>query len=156
MSIGIEFVFGYRGYDCRDNLFFIHESGLMIYHVAALAIVYNKETKMQTFYNHHTDDILCLSLHPIKNFAATGQVGRDPAIHVWDIDKMNTLSILKGEHTRGVCSLNFSSDGKKLASVGIDDNHLIVVWDQCWPAPVWSPQRVHSGEGLPTPVSNFF
>ncbi len=84
---------------------------------------------MQTFYNQHTDDILCLSLHPIKNFAATGQVGRDPAIHVWDIDKMNTLSILKGEHTRGVSSLNFSSDGKKLASVGIDDNHLICVWD---------------------------
>lgn len=84
----------------------------MIYHVAALAIVYNKETLVQKYYNSHTDDILCLSLHPIKSFCATGQVGRDPAIHVWDIDSMKTLSILKGEHSRGVSSLSFSSKSK--------------------------------------------
>ena len=40
VSLGIEFVFGYRGYDCRDNLFFIHETGESVYHVAALGIVY--------------------------------------------------------------------------------------------------------------------
>ena len=64
----------YRGYDCRDNLFFIHESGEMVYHVAAFGIVYNKETQVQRFYDQHTDDILSLCLHPIKNFVATGQV----------------------------------------------------------------------------------
>lgn len=64
----------YRGYDCRDNLFYIHESGEIVYHVAALGIVYNKETHVQKFYDQHTDDILCLCLHPIKNFVATGQV----------------------------------------------------------------------------------
>jgi microtubule-associated protein-like 6 len=56
-------------------------------------------------------------------------VGRDPPVHVWDIETMKTLSILKGEHERGICSLGFSSDGKKLASVGLDDNHSICVWD---------------------------
>ena len=125
----LEFVFGYRGYDCRDNLFFIHESGEIVYHVAALGIVFNKESHTQKFYDKHTDDILALSLHPIRNFVATGQIGRDPPIHVWDIETMKTLSILKGEHERGICSLSFSSDGKKLASVGLDDNHCICVWD---------------------------
>ena len=42
---------------------------------------------------------------------------------------MKTLSILKNGHERGICSLSFSSDGKKLASVGLDDNHCICVWD---------------------------
>ena len=74
VSLGLEFVFGYRGYDCRDNLFFIHESGEMVYHVAALGIVYNKDTKVQKFYDQHTDDILSLCLHPLKNYVATGQV----------------------------------------------------------------------------------
>lgn len=128
VSLGLEFVFGYRGYDCRDNLFFIHESGEIVYHVAALGIVYNKQTGVQRFYNMHTDDILCLSLHPFKSYAATGQIGRDPSIHIWDVESMKTLSILKGGHFRGVCSLSFSSDGKKLASVGLDDNHSICVW----------------------------
>lgn len=139
-SISIKHVIGYRGYDCRDNLFFLKGQDEIIYHVAALGIVYNRETNTQRFYNGHSDDILCLCLHPNKEYdskdakkrkilAATGQIGRDPEIHVWDAVSMNTESILKGEHFRGVCALSFSSDGKKLASVGLDDNHSICVWD---------------------------
>ena len=36
------------------------------------------------------------------------QVGRDPTIHVWDAESMKTLSILKGNHQRGVCAVDFS------------------------------------------------
>ena len=56
-------------------------------------------------------------------------MGRDPTIHVWDAETLKTASILKGQHQRGVCACDFSSDGKRLASVGLDDNHTIVVWD---------------------------
>lgn len=129
VSLNLEFVLGYRGYDCRDNLFFIHQSKEIVYHVAALGIVYNKQTQVQRFYDQHTDDILCLSLHPTKTIVATGQIGRDPPIHVWEMNEMKTLSILKGEHYRGICSLSFSADGKNLASVGLDDNHSICVWN---------------------------
>ncbi|PFX18604.1 Echinoderm microtubule-associated protein-like 6 [Stylophora pistillata] len=126
-GLKLEFVFGYRGYDCRNNLFYT-QSGEVVYHVAALGIVYNRDHK-QRFYNAHTDDILCLCIHPVRDVVATGQVGRDPAVHVWDAVKMETLAILKGQHERGVCAVDFSGDGKKLASVGLDDNHVIVVWD---------------------------
>ena len=123
----LDFVFGYRGYDCRNNIHFTAENEVA-YHVAAVGILYNSEKHTQRFYTKHTDDILCLALHPMKDFAATGQVGRDPAIHIWDIQKTATISILKGQHQRGVCSVDFSSDGKLLASVGLDDNHSIVIW----------------------------
>ena len=36
------------------------------------------------------------------------QVGRDPAIHVWDAEQMTTLSVLKGQHERGICAVDFS------------------------------------------------
>ncbi|XP_074647902.1 echinoderm microtubule-associated protein-like 6 [Tubulanus polymorphus] len=127
-GLKLEFVHGYRGYDCRNNLFYT-QSGEIVYHVAAAGIIYNKETHTQRFYTQHTDDILCLCLHPLKDIVATGQVGRDPTIHIWDISTLNSVSILKGEHQRGVCAVDFSADGKKLASVGLDDNHCIVVWD---------------------------
>lgn len=36
------------------------------------------------------------------------QVGRDPAIHVWDVQTLKCLSLLKGHHSHGVCSLEFT------------------------------------------------
>lgn len=38
------------------------------------------------------------------------QVGRDPAIHVWDIQTLKCLSLLKGYHSRGVCALEFTGN----------------------------------------------
>ncbi|XP_051829524.1 echinoderm microtubule-associated protein-like 6 [Antechinus flavipes] len=60
---------------------------------------------------------------------ATDNVGRDAAIHVWDTQTLKCLSLLKGQHQRGVCALDFSADGKCLVSVGLDDFHSIVYWD---------------------------
>jgi microtubule-associated protein-like 6 len=72
------------------------------------------------------------------------QIGKEPVIHIWTVQSMETKSILKGEHTRGVCAVAFSADGKvewhllflldlniaqQLASIGLDDNHSIVIWD---------------------------
>lgn len=36
------------------------------------------------------------------------KVGRDPAVHVWDAETLKTASILKGQHQRGVCAVDFS------------------------------------------------
>ncbi|KAJ8309461.1 hypothetical protein KUTeg_014335 [Tegillarca granosa] len=127
-GIKLQYVHGYRGYDCRNNLFYT-QTGEVVYHVAAAGIIYNRDKNTQRFYTEHTDDILCLCIHPLKDIVATGQVGRDPAVHVWDTETLKTSSILKGQHQRGVCAVDFSGDGKKLASVGLDDNHCIVVWD---------------------------
>ena len=41
--------------------------------MAATGIVYDRQ-KTQKFYLGHTDDVLCLCLHPIKDIVATGQV----------------------------------------------------------------------------------
>ena len=64
----------YRGYDCRNNLFYM-QSGEIVFHIAAVGVVYNKETHSQKFYLGHDDDILCLAIHPMKDIIATGQVG---------------------------------------------------------------------------------
>ena len=160
----------YRGYDCRSNLHYTKD-GEIVYHIAALGVVYNRTSHKQRFYSAHTDDILCLCIHPTQvcvggrgggeeggfssfplsshltllhftffllhlssppllsslhsplhfspspyplsstqELIATGQVGRDPAIHIWNAVTMETLSILKGEHSRGVCAVDFSGN----------------------------------------------
>ena len=45
-----------------------------MYHVAAVGIVYTKTSHTQRHYLGHTDDILCLALHPTRDLVATGQV----------------------------------------------------------------------------------
>ncbi|OCT79280.1 hypothetical protein XELAEV_18026090mg [Xenopus laevis] len=127
-SLKLKFVHGYRGYDCRNNLFYT-QTGEVVYHVAAIAVVYDRVQHTQRFYLGHDDDILSLAIHPVKDYVATGQVGRDAAIHVWDTQTLKCLSLLKGQHQRGVSALDFSADGKCLVSVGLDDNHTIVYWD---------------------------
>ncbi|KAI2658968.1 Echinoderm microtubule-associated protein-like 6 [Labeo rohita] len=125
---GLRLQFVHGGCDCRNNLFYT-QAGEVVYHVAAVAVVYNRQQHTQRFYLGHDDDILSLTVHPLKDYVATGQVGRDPAIHVWDIQTLKCLSLLKGQHQRGVCALEFTADGKSLVSVGIDEDHSIVIWD---------------------------
>ena len=88
-------------------------------------------TGNQSFYLEHTDDIICLTVneHPkYKNVVATGQIGAQPEVNVWDASTKTTLSVLKGFHTKGVCYADFSCSGKLLLTVGIDDNHSVAVW----------------------------
>ncbi|KAI4812331.1 hypothetical protein KUCAC02_023729 [Chaenocephalus aceratus] len=90
-----------------------------------LQFVHGRALHTQRFYLGHDDDILSLSIHPLKDYAATGQVGRDPAIHVWDVQTLKCLSLLRGFHQRE-CVLWTS---QSLVSVGLDDGHSIVIWD---------------------------
>jgi microtubule-associated protein-like 6 len=87
----------------------------------------------QSFYLEHSDDIisLCVNENPkFKNIVATGQIGQNPVIHIWDAITKQTQSILSGLHknSQGICSLSFSSSGKVLVSVGLDQNFTIGVW----------------------------
>ena len=86
---------------------------------------------MQSFYLDHTDDIISLTVneHPkFKNVIATGQIGAQPEINIWDATSKQTLSVIRGFHTKGVCVVDFSCSGKMLLSVGLDDNHSLAVW----------------------------
>ncbi|XP_063080185.1 echinoderm microtubule-associated protein-like 5 [Engraulis encrasicolus] len=127
-SLRLHFIHGYRGHDCRSNLFYT-QSGEIVYHVAAVGVVYNRTNQSQRFYLGHDDDILSLAIHPLKDHIATGQVGRDACVHVWDAELLKPLAVLRGIHQVGVNALDFSADGKRLVSVGLDDHHTIVLWD---------------------------
>ena len=81
-ELTLEFVHGYRAHDCRDNLHYDVSSGEIVYHAAAVGIVYNAETHEQRFFQGHTDDIVCLAVHPEGNLVATGQLGKEAYVCV--------------------------------------------------------------------------
>ncbi|KAI6657027.1 Echinoderm microtubule-associated protein-like 6 [Oopsacas minuta] len=77
-SLKLDYVFGYRGFDCRSNLKFLNESHI-VYNAAAVGVVMDIVNNTQWFYDQHNDDILSLSVFPNNDLdeciIATGQIG---------------------------------------------------------------------------------
>ncbi|KAH0631627.1 hypothetical protein JD844_006057 [Phrynosoma platyrhinos] len=115
-KLKLDWVYGYRGRDCRTNLFLL-PTGEIVYFVAAVAVLYNVEEQRQRHYLGHTDDIKCLAVHPDMVTIATGQVAgtsKDgkplpPHVRVWDSVSLNTLHVLgPGPFDRAVSCVGFS------------------------------------------------
>lgn len=53
----LQWVHGYRGIDSRRNLWVL-PSGELLYYVAAVAILYDREEETQRHYTGHTEDIM--------------------------------------------------------------------------------------------------
>ncbi len=52
-----------------------------------------------------------LALHPEKLLVATGQIGKEPYICVWDSLTAQNVSILKDGHKQGVAAMGFDKEG---------------------------------------------
>ena len=72
-TLKLEFVHGYRAHDCRSNLGYSDENKLC-YHAAGVGCTMNTSTRKQNFFDLHDDDIMCLTMHPSRQYVATGQV----------------------------------------------------------------------------------
>ena len=125
-TLKLEFVHGYRAHDTRGNLAY-DKFGKLCYHAAALGVAMHPGTRKQTFFKGHTDDVMCLAMHPGGELVATGEVGAKPCVHVWRVTDGVRVATIDDAHVVAVTSLAFSADGKYLASVGADAEHTVAV-----------------------------
>uniref|UniRef100_A0A452HNM4 Uncharacterized protein n=1 Tax=Gopherus agassizii TaxID=38772 RepID=A0A452HNM4_9SAUR len=137
-KLKLDWVYGYRGRDCRANLFLL-PTGEIVYFVAAVAVLYSVEEQRQRHYLGH-NDIKCLAVHPDMVTIATGQVAgtsKDgkplpPHVRVWDSVSLNTLHVLGlGAFDRAVSCVGFSKSngGGLLCAVDESNEHVLSVWD---------------------------
>ncbi|XP_063715039.1 echinoderm microtubule-associated protein-like 2 isoform X3 [Symsagittifera roscoffensis] len=154
-NLTLQWVFGYRGKDCRNNILVLG-SGELCYFAAATAIMYNTETGVQRFYQEHTDDIKSIALHPDKVTVASGQVAGHaevdgkPHVRVWNSSTLQTMHVLgEGVFGRGVCCLSFSKadGGDLLCAVDESNEHVVTVWE--WK----SEKKITEHKGSQDPVS---
>ncbi|OCT64964.1 hypothetical protein XELAEV_18041205mg [Xenopus laevis] len=135
----LEWVYGYRGRDCRSNLYLL-PTGETVYFIASVVVLYNVEEQLQRHYTGHTDDVKCLAVHPDKITIATGQVagtskdGKQlaPHVRIWDSVTLNTLHVIgMGFFDRAVTCVAFSKSngGGNLCSVDDSNDHVLSVWD---------------------------
>ena len=96
----IDFVYGYKCEEARQNLFY-NTKRQPVYMTAALGIIFDPKTRSQIIFGggeakesmrkqadkslkNHTDDIMCLTLNREKTLVASGQVGAEPLIFIWN------------------------------------------------------------------------
>ncbi|XP_011059283.1 PREDICTED: echinoderm microtubule-associated protein-like 2 isoform X6 [Acromyrmex echinatior] len=136
-KLKLDWVYGYRGRDCRSNLHLL-PTGEIVYFVAAVVVLYNMEEHSQRHYLGHTDDVKCIAIHPNKLVVATGQVcGTDrrdamPHIRIWNSVSLTTLSVIgNGEFDGSICCLSFSKadGGNYLCAIDETSDHNISIWD---------------------------
>ncbi len=145
----LNYVFGYRAFDSRNNIKYIGDGSKIVYTTAALGIVLDKKTLKQKYFIHHNEDIVSLALHPNLRTVATGQMAAKGEakfinLFVWDSTTLpnetnvewnerenvpSNVSNLKGRLLRAIRILKFSPDGNKLVGNGEDDNNSIAVFD---------------------------
>ena len=136
-NLKLEFVYGARAHDARDNVFF-NAKGEIVYHTAAMGVAYNKESNTQRFLiddpnarspTGHRGDIVSMARHPSGSIFATGEVAKSPRILVWSAEDMRgPLIVLQGMLKRAVSSLTFSRDGHLLAAIGADIDFTLVLY----------------------------
>ena len=82
-SLELEWVHGYRGFDCRNNLRYTDKDGSgnnIIFTAASLGVSQNIDNRgegncTQKFFGEHTDDVLCLAYSEATDLIATGEIG---------------------------------------------------------------------------------
>uniref|UniRef100_A0A8C2HDF7 EMAP like 3 n=1 Tax=Cyprinus carpio TaxID=7962 RepID=A0A8C2HDF7_CYPCA len=128
-SLLLVLVYGYRGRDCRANLYLL-PSGEAVYFIACVVVLYHIRNQTQRHYQKHTDCVRVAS-------GQTAGVDKDgkplqPFVHIWDSKTLVTLQqIGLGTFERGVGALAFSSSDNGTFLCVIDDSneHMISVWD---------------------------
>mmetsp|Transcript_15355 Transcript_15355/g.25364 ORF Transcript_15355/g.25364 Transcript_15355/m.25364 type:complete len:781 (-) Transcript_15355:715-3057(-) len=133
-NLQLEYVYGYRGKDMNDNVFWLPD-GRIVFFTAAVGVIYDPKTNVQEFLLGHTDDIISLAVHPGGGFVATGQIdpkGKTdkPFFAVWDLATKQQVGSGKNFHDHGIVQLNFNKDGERVFSCGGEPNdHMVALWN---------------------------
>lgn len=138
-----DWVYGFRGRDTRHNLIVLPQTGELVYYVAAIVVLYDKERGTQRHYIKHNEEITCMVLHPNQFLIATGQLhGNMPEhsthIRIWHGISLSTISVIGlGVFVGGILSIGFSHEGSGIYMCALDgsDKHVLSVWE-------WQTERV--------------
>jgi microtubule-associated protein-like 6 len=135
----LEYVYGYRCFDSRQNVFYTSDNNQIVYMTAALGVVLNKNTNTQRFFGGgkasanlpgHSDDITALAVDNSRQLVATGDVGAKPCVWIWNaLNQQQVAKIDIGRGRRAVTALAFSHDGQHVVATDLHNDHYVSVWE---------------------------
>ncbi|ENN76153.1 hypothetical protein YQE_07324, partial [Dendroctonus ponderosae] len=112
----------------------------LLYYVAAIAVMFDRDEDTQRHYLGHTEDIQCMDLHPSREMVASGQKGgrnrkTQAHIRIWSTQTLQTLYVFgMGEFELGVVAVAFSFLNGGSYVLGVDGGResILSVWQWQW------------------------
>lgn len=125
-AIKPEYIYGYRGFDIRNNLF-SNSKGHLVYHAAKAGIILDTELNVQRFSLQHTEAVSCLDV--FGDLAVTGELGSRPVLCFWDCVSAELSAVLAGVIKEGIAMARFAQNGKRLIVSTVGENRWIYILD---------------------------
>lgn len=122
----LEYVYGYRCHDVRNNIFF-NPDDKIIFHSSQVGIQLDYQAKQQKFIMQETHEIVCMDTHGC--WTATGEITEFPVVSIWDNQSMQIHGSFSGTMSQGISDVKFSNDGLKLAVATLDHFRTILILD---------------------------
>lgn len=128
-SLRLEFVYGYRCFPFRQNLYYLSTADLVVYPCGSVIVLLSISSNTQKFLGGgevnvakgHFGDITSLCVSSERDLIATGESSAFPTISLWKLPASDPiLSIDLPEGSRGTALLSFSADAKLLVSVDLN------------------------------------
>ncbi|KAI8847371.1 hypothetical protein BC829DRAFT_396745 [Chytridium lagenaria] len=116
----LEYVHGYRMRDVNNNAYYL-APGIITFPAGSVGVVMDiRSNKQRFFQGRHKEDVTAITVHPLKEVVATG-----------DIDTSRQISIRVGEKklAKGIADLQFSPDGEYLVAVAMDTDHTVYLYE---------------------------
>lgn len=96
--------------------------------MACIVVVYHFKINEQTHYIHHDAEVsaVCVSKNGL---VASGERGKNPSIHVWRVQDLKPIHILKGQHRCDIYLFAFVNNDKYLVSCGKRLDTSVIIYN---------------------------
>jgi microtubule-associated protein-like 6 len=142
LSIQPEFIHGIRSGDCRQGIRY-NTDGSLVFFSSRLGVIYDRSEHKQRIYECHKHAIISIDVGVNGKIVATGEIGINPDLHLWDAKTAAKLRILSNIHRNGITGVSFAPSGVWLATLGQDTLNSVVLLRS--PSARWrSDTYVHS------------
>lgn len=120
----LDYVYGYRCHDVRNNVFF-NDADHLIFHASQIGIQLDYVNRRQKFIMQETHEISCMDT--FGDLTATGEISVSPMLSLWNNTSMQMQASFGVDISHGISHVKFSNDGRTIAIATMDHFRSIVL-----------------------------
>ncbi|KAI9094908.1 WD40-repeat-containing domain protein [Phlyctochytrium arcticum] len=128
-SLHLFYCFGFES-TRRNNLHYVNEH-IIATIVGNVLVFLNLRTMDQDYLAGLRDGAIgSIAVHPSRKYIAVAEVFDDePNIYMFEYPSLQLYRVLRQGAEKGFSNVCFNTEGDKLASVGMDPDYMLTIWD---------------------------